>query len=95
MSEDIYPLVTIRCATYNHEPYIRQCLDGFVIQKTDFSFEVIVHDDASTDGTAKIIREYAEKYPDIIKPIFETENQYSKRDGSVGRIMDEHTHGSK
>ena len=86
-------MVTIRCLTYNHEQYIRQCLDGFVMQKTNFRFEAIVHDDASTDGTAKIIREYAEKYPDIIKPIFETENQYSKRDGSVGRIMDEHTHG--
>lgn len=46
--------------------------------KTNFRFEAIVHDDASTDGTAAIIREYAEKYPDIIKPIFETENQYSK-----------------
>ena len=86
-------MVTIRCLAYNHEPYIRQCLEGFVIQKTNFRFEAIVHDDASTDGTAAIIREYAEKYPDIIKPIFETENQYSKRDGSINRIMDEHTHG--
>ena len=81
-------MVSIRCITYNHEPYIRQCLDGFVMQKTNFRFEAIVHDDASTDGTAAIIREYAEKYPDIIKPIFETENQYSKRDGSLDRIMD-------
>ena len=83
------PMVSIRCITYNHEPYIRQCLEGFVMQKTNFRFEAIVHDDASTDGTAAIIREYAEKYPDIIKPIFETENQYSKRDGSLGRIMNE------
>ncbi len=82
-------MVSIRCITYNHEPYIRQCLDGFVMQKTNFRFEAIVHDDASTDGTADIIREYAEKYPDIIKPIFESENQYSKHDGSIGRIMDE------
>lgn len=81
-------MVSIRCFAYNHEPYIRQCLDGFVMQKTNFQFEAIVHDDASTDGTAKIIREYAEKYPDIIKPIYETENQYSKKDGSLGRIMD-------
>lgn len=85
---DTRPLmVSIRCITYNHEPYIRQCLDGFVMQKTNFRFEAIVHDDASTDGTADIIREYAEKYPDIIKPIFETENQYSKHDGSLRRIM--------
>ncbi len=82
-----YPLLAIRCLTYNHEPYIRQCLEGFVMQKTDFSFIAIVHDDASTDNTADIIREYAEKYPDIIKPIYETENQYSKHDGSLGRIM--------
>ena len=86
-------MVTVRCTAYNHESYIQQCLEGFVIQKTNFRFEVIVHDDASTDGTVTIIQEYAEKYPNIIKPIFETENQYSKRDGSLARIMDEHTHG--
>lgn len=67
---------------------MRQCLDGFVMQQTNFPFEAIVHDDASTDGSAAIIREYAQKYPDIIKPIYETENQYSKYDGSLGRIMD-------
>lgn len=86
-------VVSIRCFTYNHEPYIRQCLEGFVMQKTNFRFEAIVHDDASTDGTAAIIREYAEKYPDIIKPIYETENQYSKHDGSLKRIMDAHMRG--
>ena len=94
MTEDTRsPMVTIRCITYNHEPYIRQCLEGFVMQKTNFRFEAIVHDDASTDGTATIIKEYAEKYPDIIKPIYETVNQYSKHDGSLGRIMEENTHG--
>lgn len=82
------PLLAIKCLAYNHEPYIRQCLDGFVMQKTDFPFIAIVHDDASTDKTADIIREYAEKYPDIIKPIFESENQYSKHDGSIRRIID-------
>lgn len=81
------PLVAIRCLTYNHGPYIRQCLEGFVMQKTNFPFIAIVHDDASTDNTADIIREYEVKYPDIIKPIYETENQYSKPDGSLGRIM--------
>lgn len=86
-------MVTIRCCAYNQEDYIRDCLEGFVMQKTNFRFEAIVHDDASTDGTATIIREYAEKYPAIIKPIFETENQYSKKDGSLGRIMQAHTHG--
>jgi glycosyltransferase involved in cell wall biosynthesis len=86
-------MVTIRCVTYNHEAYIRQALEGFVMQKTNFRFEAIVHDDASTDGTAAIIREYAEKYPDIIKPIYETENQYSKHDGSLSRIMNAASRG--
>lgn len=85
-------LVCIRCITYNHEKYIRDALEGFVMQKTDFRFEAIVHDDASTDGTAAIVKEYAEKYPDIIKPIFETENQYSKHDGSLQRIMNDAIH---
>ena len=88
------PLVSIQCLVYNHEPFLRQCLDGFVMQQTSFPFEAIVHDDASTDGSAAIIREYAEKYPDIIKPIYETENQYSKHDGSIGRIMDAAIHPS-
>lgn len=69
--------------------YIREALEGFVMQQTSFPFVAIVHDDASTDGTAAIIREYAAKYPKIIQPIFETENQYSKRNGSVSRIMRE------
>lgn len=86
-------MVTIHCIAYNQETYIKECLDGFVMQKTNFRFEAIVHDDASVDRTASIIREYADKYPEIIKPIFETENQWSKSDGSLNRIMDEHTHG--
>ena len=71
-------VVSVCCITYNHEPYIRQCLDGFMMQKTTFPFEVLIHDDASTDGTADIIREYEIKYPDIVKPIYQKENQYSK-----------------
>ncbi len=72
------PLVSICCITYNHVAYIRQCIDGFIMQKTDFPFEIIIHDDCSTDGTVDIIREYQEKYPDLIKPIFQKENQYSQ-----------------
>lgn len=75
-SNDI--VVSVCCITYNHEPYIKDCLDGFLKQKTNFKFEVLIHDDASTDKTAEIIREYEEKYPDIIKPIYQTENQWSK-----------------
>ena len=72
------PMVSVCTITYNHEKYIRDCLEGIVTQKTNFPFEAIVHDDASTDKTADIIREYAEKYPDIIKPVYQTENQHSK-----------------
>lgn len=82
------PLVSVRCITYNHEPYIAQAIDGFLMQKTDFPFEVIIHDDASTDKTADIIREYEKKYPLIIKPIYQTENQYSKRNGSIAKAID-------
>lgn len=93
-NQDNWPLmVTIQCVAYNQEQYIRECLEGLVMQRTNFRFEAIVHDDASTDGTADIIREYEAKYPDIIKPIYEKENQYSKHDGSLRRIMDEYTHG--
>lgn len=83
--------VYIRCATYNQEKYIRKCLDGFVMQKTNFCFKAVVHDDASTDGTCNIIREYAEKYPNIIVPIFEKENQYSKGLDAIFKILTEAT----
>lgn len=80
-------LVSIICNTYNHEKYIAKALDGFLMQKTSFQYEILVHDDASTDRTADIIREYEKKYPDRMFPIYQTENQYSKRDGSIGRIQ--------
>lgn len=82
------PLVSIHCLAYNQARYIRQCLDGFVNQKTNFKFEVVIHDDCSTDGTVDIIREYASRYPEIIVPIFEKENQYSKVGFSgISKIM--------
>lgn len=86
-------LVTVYTLVYNHEPYIRQCLDGLVMQKTNFKYECFVHDDASTDDSATIIREYADKFPDIIRPMFEIENQWSKHDGSLDRIIRENLHG--
>lgn len=70
--------VSVYCLAYNHEKYIRDALDGFVNQKTTFRYEVFVHDDASTDKTASIIREYEQKYPEIIKGIYQKENQYSQ-----------------
>ena len=72
------PLVSISCITYNHEDYIAEAIDSFLMQETDFPFEIVVRDDCSTDNTAEIIREYAKRYPHLIKPIYEKENQYSK-----------------
>lgn len=72
------PKVSIRCLAYNHEKFIEDALKGFLIQKTTFPFEILIHDDASTDDTAKILREYEEKYPLIIKVVYQTENQYSQ-----------------
>lgn len=68
------PRVYVNCCTYNQVNYIRDALEGFVMQKTNFPFEVHVNDDASTDGTQEIIKEYAQKYPDIIKPLLRTVN---------------------
>lgn len=76
--EDGMIMVSIHCLTFNHAKYIRKTLDGFISQQTDFRYEVLIHDDASTDGTQDIIREYEQKYPEIIKPIYQKENQTSK-----------------
>lgn len=70
--------VSVLCLAYNHEKFIRECLESILEQKTDFSFEVIIHDDHSTDNTATIIREYAKYYPDKIVPIYQNMNLYSK-----------------
>lgn len=77
MNKDV--LVSVCCITYNQQDYIGKALESFINQKTNFKYEIIIHDDASTDNTADIIREYEKKYPDIIKPIYQTENQYSKK----------------
>lgn len=71
-------LVSICCLAYNHENYIRDALDSFLMQETTFKYEILIHDDASTDHTPDIIRDYEKRYPDIIKPIYQVENQYSK-----------------
>lgn len=87
LPEERRPKVCISSIAYNQEAFIAQTLEGFVMQQTDFPFVAVVHDDASTDGTADIIRKYAEKYPDIIFPIFESENQYYKPGGPLTLIM--------
>ena len=71
-------MASICCITYNHENYIADAIESFLMQKTNFNYEIIIYDDASTDKTADIIREYETKYPGLIKPIYQTENQYSK-----------------
>ena len=72
------PVVSICCTTYNHESYIEEAINGFLMQETDFPFEILIRDDCSTDKTASIVKFYAEKYPNLIKPVFEKENTYSK-----------------
>ncbi len=72
------PLVSICCITYNHAAFIRKCLDGFLMQETTFPIEILIHDDCSTDGTTEIIQEYAAKYPELIFPLYEQENQYQQ-----------------
>ena len=81
------PEVSISCLAYNHGKYIRRMLESLVSQKTNFPFEILIHDDASTDNTAEIIREFEKKYPDIVKPIYQTENQYSKGVRISGRFQ--------
>lgn len=75
---EINPVVSICCATYNHKLYIEAAIKGFLMQTTSFPFEVLINDDASFDGTADIIKKYETLYPNIIKPLYQTENQYSK-----------------
>ena len=70
--------VSIICMAYNHEKFISKALDGFLMQKTNFEYEILISDDASTDNTTQIIKEYEKKYPEIIKVIYQKENQYSK-----------------
>ncbi|MER2125799.1 glycosyltransferase [Solibacillus sp.] len=71
-------LVSIHCLTYNHEKFIAEAIESFLMQKTNFKFEILIHDDASTDKTPEIIKAYALQYPELIKPVFQSENQYSK-----------------
>ncbi|HAX96890.1 MAG TPA: glycosyl transferase family 2, partial [Prolixibacteraceae bacterium] len=76
--ESEQPLVSICCITYNQEKFIRDAIEGFLMQKTKFPIEVIIHDDASTDKTTDIIREYQSAHPDLIRAIYQSENQFSK-----------------
>lgn len=84
-SESLYknPLVSIVCTAYNHEPYIAKALESFVMQQTSFPVEILVHDDASANNTAAIIRRYEAKYPKLFVCIYQTDNQYSNRESNI------------
>ena len=71
-------LVSISCIVYNQRNFIEEALDSFLMQITDFPFEILVHDDASIDGTTEIIKKYESRFPNLIKPLYQKENQYSK-----------------
>lgn len=75
--------VSIICLAYNHEKYIEKTLEGFVNQKTNFDFEIIINDDVSTDNTRKIIDKYVQAYPHLFRPVYQCENQYKKGDWAL------------
>lgn len=85
--------VTVLVVTYNHEPYIRKALESVVCQKTDFEYEIIVHDDVSNDGTTEIIREYERLYRNVTA-VIEKENQY-RSNGYLGihKALKPYIHG--
>lgn len=91
MSEDIK--VTVCCITYNQEKYIEKALSSLVMQKTNFKYEILVHDDASTDRTPEIIKEFEKRYPELVRPIFQKENQYSKGISITREILHPLTRG--
>ncbi len=76
--DEILPVVSIFNWTYNHKDYVRKSLESILSQKTTFPVEIIIHDDASNDGTKEIILEYQNKYPQLFRNILHEENQYSQ-----------------
>ena len=72
------PLISIVCTAYNHENFISDAIEGFLMQQTSFPYEIIIHDDASTDGTSDIIKKYEKEHPNLIRAIYQSENQYSQ-----------------
>jgi glycosyltransferase involved in cell wall biosynthesis len=78
--EQTTPLICVRVMAYNHEAYIRDSIEGILKQKTTFRVRIVIHDDASTDKTVSIIREYEEQYPALIKVVYQPENTYRHKD---------------
>lgn len=80
-------LVSITCVAFNHEHFIGEALDSFLMQETSFPFEVLINDDASTDKTVEIIKEYEKKFPNIVKPEYQSENQFSQGIGPSATLF--------
>lgn len=70
------PAVSVLCPTYNHVSFIERAIHGFLCQETNFRFEIIIRDDASTDGTHEVVESYASQYPSLIRPVLETQNKF-------------------
>lgn len=88
--ERINPLVSVCCTTYNLESFVSKTIASILSQQAKFPFELIIHDDASTDGTCAIIKSYAAKYPRLINPIFQDKNIYNNHEGGLGHIFKNH-----
>jgi len=84
---DTRPVVSICCITYNHKDFIVEAIEGFLMQETTFPVEIIINDDASTDGTSAIIQDYAIRYPRLIRAIIQIENQYAKRVPILNKLL--------
>ncbi|MDD2284078.1 MAG: glycosyltransferase [Paludibacter sp.] len=82
-----YPVVSVYMITYNHEPYIAQAIEGVLIQETDFSIELVIGEDCSTDRTREIVLEYQKKHPDIIRVITSEKNVGAKKNGNRTRPL--------
>lgn len=72
------PKVCVGVFSFNHAKYIRQALDSVLAQQTDFNFEIVVHDDCSTDGTREIVAQYAAAHPDRLRAVLQDKNQFSQ-----------------
>lgn len=91
-ASQLAPVVSVFCLAYNHERFLRRCLNGFLEQITTFPVEIVVHDDASTDGTAAILQEYETRYPGVIRSIRQKENQHSQGRSPL-ILIDQFCHG--